>query len=277
MLAITVDDGIGFVEASALKQRACTVPVSSSLQCTASVWAPDNSQLYLASSSSIKRYTISEGLLEEIYSGSDLVSCLLVDDTGGKVFFAAASQVYMLDCTPSCQVPMTLGSHRTTITTIALSNDSSYLVSVSDSEVSLHRLMHSSQISLQGLPGSKISCCTFHLHSQTRLLLGAERQILIFDGSKPHGPTKSIELRGCSGNIIAVASSPFSKSLIAVATSAGNVILVDLDKHSGYVADAPRRETPYDIMIQGLKNCGFENITYCSIILRRRCCLISWY
>jgi protein NEDD1 len=38
-----------------------------------------------------------------------------------------------------------------------------------------------------------------------------------------------------TGDIVAVACSPFSKTLVAVASSSGSVGLVDLDKEKGYL------------------------------------------
>ncbi|KAL4067810.1 WD40-repeat-containing domain protein [Scleroderma citrinum] len=232
MLSIVTGNGIGFADPSKLRQSLAVIPVSTSLRCTTNAWASDNSQLYLASSSCIKRYTPSEGLLEEMHASPDPITCLVVADNSNTVIFAADNKVYVLDCNSS-QINTVLCAHKRPVTALALSNDSSLLALVTGHEVFVHDIKVSSHTMLQGLPHKKVSCCVFHRHSCTKLLLGVEQQVLVYDTSKPSAPIKTIDLCSSSGRIVAVASSPFSPTLIAVATSNGDVILVDLDKHHG--------------------------------------------
>ncbi|KAI6045620.1 WD40-repeat-containing domain protein, partial [Pisolithus marmoratus] len=223
MLAVVTENGTGIVSPSILKRAGATIPVSSSLMCTTTAWTSDHSQLYLAVASNIKRYTISEGLLEEIYSGPDTITCLALTDKGDRVFFAVGNEVHMLDCTRNTSAM--LDASKMPIFALTFSNDSSLLASVL-----VYHLTLSSQTMLQGLPGAKVSCCIFHRHTSTRLLLGIERRVLIYDVTKPSGPSKTVELRGSSGCVVAIGSSPFSKTLIAVAVSNGDVALIDLNK-----------------------------------------------
>ncbi|KAI6166830.1 WD40-repeat-containing domain protein, partial [Pisolithus thermaeus] len=211
MLAIVTEDGTGVVSPNILKRSGATIPISSSLRCTLSAWTSDNSQLYLAVASHIKRYTISEGLLEDMYSGPDTVTCLALADKGDKVFFAAGNEVHMLDC--HRDVSLVLGASKFPISALTLSNDSSLLASASESMVLVQHLTLSSRTSLHGLPSGTVSCCIFHRHTSTKLLL--------------------VKLRGSSGHVVAIGSSPFSKTLIAVAVSNGDVALIDLNKEHG--------------------------------------------
>lgn len=116
-----------------------------------------------------------------------------------------------------------------------MSNDGTLLASVSASAVLIHNLALSSHTQLKGLPdGKPVTCCLFHQHSRTRLLLGVGRDILTYDATRPGSPLKTVRIPG-GGDIMGVTASPFSKTLVAAATSNGGVALVDLDKDNGYV------------------------------------------
>ncbi|KAF9246231.1 WD40-repeat-containing domain protein [Melanogaster broomeanus] len=238
MLAIVTQSGTCLVDPSDLKNPLSSFPVSSSLECSASAWSPDSSQLYLANSTSIKRYTPSESLLEEVYSGSYPVTCLAVKGETSTVFFAAANKVWSLDCALSPgKEPSSLEPHKSSLTAISISNDCTLLASVSTSAVLVHNLTLSSYTPLRGLPdGKPVTCCMFHQHSRTRLLLGIGREVLVYDSTRPSGPLKVIRIPGSStGNIVAMAASPFSKTLVTAVASNGDVALVDLDKDNGTI------------------------------------------
>ncbi|KAH0827105.1 hypothetical protein J3R83DRAFT_4791 [Lanmaoa asiatica] len=234
MLAIVTHNGTSLIDPASFKSSSSSFPISSSLTCSTSAWSPDNSQLYLANSSSIKRYTPSECLLEELYYGSDTVTCLAIKDKSSTLFFAAANEVWSLDCTHSPgKVVSSLKPHKNTVTRISMSNDGTLLASVSASAVFVHNLTLSSHTQLKGLPDRKpVTCCLFHQHSRTRLLLGVGRDIVIYDSMRPSSPLKTVHLPG-GGNIVGISASPFSKTLVAAATSNGDVALIDLDKDNG--------------------------------------------
>ncbi|KAF8447640.1 WD40-repeat-containing domain protein [Boletus edulis BED1] len=234
MLAIITQDGTSLIDPTSLKNSSGSFPVSTSLECFTNAWSPDNTQLYLASSSSIKRYTPSEALLEELYRGSDTVTCLAIKDKSSILFFAAANRVWSLDCTHSPgKVLSSLEPHKNTVTRISVSNDGTMLASVSASAVIVHDLTQSSHTQLKGLPDRKpVVCCSFHQHSRTRLLLGVGRDLVVYDSMRPSSPLKTVRIPG-GGDIVGVAASPFSKTLVAVATTNGDVVLVDLDKGNG--------------------------------------------
>ncbi|KAG6376419.1 hypothetical protein JVT61DRAFT_2406 [Boletus reticuloceps] len=234
MLAIITQDGTSLIDPTSFKNSSGSFPVSTSLECFTNAWSPDNTQLYLASSSSIKRYTPSEALLEELYRGSDTVTCLAMKDKRSILFFAAANRVWSLDCTHSPgKVISSLEPHKNTVTRVSVSNDGTLLASVSASAVFVHDLTQSSHAQLKGLPDRKpVVCCLFHQHSRTRLLLGVGRDLVVYDSMRPGSPLKTVRIPG-GGDIVGVAASPFSKTLVAVATTNGDVVLVDLDKGNG--------------------------------------------
>ena len=234
MLAITTQNGTTLIDPTSFKSSSSSFPVSTSLECFANAWSPDNSQLYLATSSCIKRYTPSEFLLEELYCGSDTLTCLEMKDRGDTLFFAAANKVWSLDCTCSPgNILSSLEPHKSTITKISMSNDGTLLASVSSSAVFVHNLTLSSYTQLKGLPERKpVTCCLFHQHSRTKLLLGIGRDLVVYDSTRPGSPLKTIRVPG-EGNIVGVATSPFSRTLVTAVTSNGDVALVDLDKDKG--------------------------------------------
>jgi protein NEDD1 len=56
----------------------------------------------------------------------------------------------------------------------------------------------------------------------------------VYDTTRSSGPIKTITLSEMSsGDITAIACSPVSKTLVAVATTGGYVALVDLEKEKG--------------------------------------------
>ncbi|KAG9318759.1 WD40-repeat-containing domain protein [Chiua virens] len=235
MLAIITHNGTSLIDPASLKNSSSSLfPVSRSLECSANAWSADNSQLYLANASSIKRYTPSECLLEDLHHGSDTVTCLEMKDKNGTLFFAAGNNVWLLDYTHSPGKPLSsLEPHKSVVTRLSISNDGTLLASVSASAVFVHNLTLSSCSQLKGLPDKgPITCCLFHQHSRTRLLLAIGRDIVIYDSMRPSSPLKTVRVPG-SGGISGMAESPFSKTLVAVVTSSGDVILVDLDKDNG--------------------------------------------
>lgn len=107
------------------------------------------------------------------------------------------------------------------------------LASTFASTVHVHNLTLGSHSILRGLTlgGQDINTSAFHPHYRTRLLVAAGKQIMVYDTTRLSAPMKTISLtEAASGTISAIACSPFSKTLIAVATSGGFVGLIDLEK-----------------------------------------------
>ncbi|KDQ33020.1 hypothetical protein PLEOSDRAFT_1091285 [Pleurotus ostreatus PC15] len=130
----------------------------------------------------------------------------------------------------------TLESHTSVISSISLSNDASLLASATSAVVHVYNLATGSNSVLRGLAlaGQSIGACAFHSHSRTRLLLGIGRQFVVYDTTRPSSPVKTIPLdTSSSGDINAISSSPFSKSLVAVSTTGGYLGLIDLEKEKG--------------------------------------------
>ena len=74
-----------------------------------------------------------------------------------------------------------------------------------------------------------VTAAAFHAHVRARLLVGAGAQVLVYDvGARAGARVVEVDERG--GSVVAVASSPFSKTLVAVGMSAGSVCLIDLEK-----------------------------------------------
>ena len=244
MLAISTTQSLSLVDLVTLRNSPSSIPsdLPLSFPVAASVWSQDNSALFVAFPDSIHQYSSSGSYIDEIYSGVDSVSSLIVKDKGQVLIFSESNKVQVLEYGSGAgKVTQTLESHKSRINSLSLSNDSTLLASVSSSAVHVHNLSLGSHTVLRGLPqaSGQIRTCAFHPHSRTRLLLGMGQQLLVYDTTRPSGPMKVIPIGDASsGDIVELACSPFSKTLIAVATSGGNVGLVDLDKEKGYVCPA---------------------------------------
>ncbi|KAK7014919.1 WD40 repeat-like protein [Favolaschia claudopus] len=231
MLAVATTEQLLLVDPQTLKRPPSSLPSCLSLltPCIASTWSPDNTYLYLASANAIHQYNPTLNTLTDIYT-SDGVITHLVCKTTSSLVFATATSIHILEA----------GSITRTIvcdnapTSLTLSND---LIAWTSSETAhVYNLLSGSQTVLRGLsPESRrITTSTFHPHSRSKLLLGMGKCLTVYDTTRPSGPLKTIPMNDAStGDIISVACSPFSKTLVAVATGTGSVGLVDLDKEKG--------------------------------------------
>ncbi|KAH7909856.1 WD40-repeat-containing domain protein [Hygrophoropsis aurantiaca] len=239
MLALLTTDSLYLEDPIALKSRSDALKPSKLLSapCTACTWSHQNTHLYIASRSLIHKYSPSDASLHLIYSSEDPITSLISKNTGNVLIFAAANKLYVLECTTE-RIVQTFQSHKTPIIAVSLSNDSGLLASITSSVAHVHNLSLSSPTILRGLStAGKITACTFHPHTRNRLLLCVGMQMLVYDVTKPSGPVKSVQIPDSrTGQLIAVVCSPFSKTLVAVATSGGDIYLIDLDKEKGLVS-----------------------------------------
>ena len=234
MLAATTTDTLSVVDIVLLKKGPSSVPSCLDLveAPVASSWSPDNAFFYIASPRTIHKYDPTSNALREIYtvSGSDSICSLAVKDKN-TVIFSVGNQIHKLDCNrPETE---SFDSHKAPVKFLSLSNDITLLASTSAGAVHIHNVASGSHAVLRGLPAgsSDIDSILFHVHSRTRLLISIARQILVYDTARPSGPIKNIPLsESAAGDIVAAACSPFSKTLVAVATSLGFVAMIDLEK-----------------------------------------------
>ncbi|KAJ3830630.1 WD40-repeat-containing domain protein [Lentinula raphanica] len=238
MLAIASAEALSILDQTALKKSFYTPHSSLALSSppVASSWSSDNKFLFIASENVVQKYDVDRKSLMTIYTGTESILSLVVKDTT-VVIIAAGEQVQMLECGSIVKISETSNSHTDIVNSLSLSSDSTLCASTSRNAVHVHDLVLSSHTPLQGLPVSdqySIETCAFHSHSRTRLLLGIGKQFVIYDINQPSRPLKVIPLSdNTPGNITAISCSPFSKTLIAIATSGGTIGLVDLDKEKG--------------------------------------------
>ncbi|KAJ7063231.1 WD40-repeat-containing domain protein [Mycena amicta] len=228
IVALATANGLALVETSTLRRPPSSLPTSITLLAppTASAWSTN--QLFLASANTIHQYNPTANALTAIFSADADISHLVCRSTSTLVF-ATADTIHVLE---SSKLTRTLDSHKSPVTSLSLSNDS--LASTSSSAVHLHDLTTGKLTVLRGLGGQTITTCAFHPHTPAKLLVGVGRKLVIFDTTRPSGPSKTIPLNDTTrGEIISVACSPFSKTLVAVATKGGHIGLVDLDKEKG--------------------------------------------
>jgi protein NEDD1 len=249
MLAILTTGHITVAEHSALRRApavltpSCQVPLSAYVS---SIWSPDNTSLYVATTDSVTRYDASGTLIKSLWplpdggdNPSENIGGLAVKDKG-TLILSMGSAVHMVEHSSSASSPtkivQTLSLHPDSdpIHALSLSHDSTLLTVASPGAVVVHNLALGTQTSLRGLPG-RVAVCTFHVHSRVRLLLGISHKLVIYDITRPSGPSRVTSIGdGKAGDVVAVACSPYSKTLLAVACSGGYVALVDLDKELRY-------------------------------------------
>ncbi|KZP17905.1 WD40 repeat-like protein [Athelia psychrophila] len=238
MLAVSTTEALSILDPATLKN-----PPESLLSAhpfseppTASVWSQDNTALFVAFQDTIHQFSSAGLPVSHTFSTEEPITCLIAKEKGQSLVFGAGSSVHVLDyASGSGKISQTFASHKATVNSLSLSNDGSLLASTSSSSACVQNLSMSSHTILRGLPqAAPITTCAFHPHSRTRLLLGMGKQVVIYDTTRPSGPLKLVALSDASsGDIVALACSPFSKTLVAVATSGGSVGLIDLDKEKG--------------------------------------------
>ena len=252
MLAILTSNHITVTDRSALQKGpptltpTCQVPLSSYV---ASVWSPDNTSLYIATTNSLARYDTSGALVKSLWPLSDddspighnRISGLALKDKG-TLILSMGNSVHLVEhsssASSSTKIVQTLPTHPNPDPILALSpsHDGTLLTVASQSAVVVHNLALGSQTALRGLPGP-VAVCTFHVHSRVRLLLGIGHNLVIYDITRPSGPSRIASIGdGVGGNVVDVTCSPYSKTLLAVACRGGYIALVDLDKELRYVA-----------------------------------------
>lgn len=239
MLATTTADTLTIADPIAIKKLPSLIPTCLGLLTApvASSWSPDNTFLFLASASTIHKFDPSSNTLCDVYTVEESKSITsLVAKDKNTVIFALDHNIYVLNCSDSLsEITHIFDSHKGLVTSLSLSNDNT-LASASAGCVHVHNLVSGSHAVLRGM-GADVSKVLFHSHSRTRLLVSMARQILVYDTTRPSSPLKTIPLSDSApGDIVSFANSPFSKTLIAVATSAGIIAMIDLERDKAYVA-----------------------------------------
>ncbi|KAK7043007.1 hypothetical protein VNI00_008745 [Paramarasmius palmivorus] len=244
MLAVVTTNSISAVEPKTLKQLPSSVPSSSQLESPAisACWSTDSASLYLASQYSIYKHHLSSKTSTEIHSVSEIISHVVAKDKS-TLIFSAGNTIHSLESITTTPKPssQTYTSHKSTINSLSLSCDNTLLLSTTSAAVHIHNLTHNSTSPttiLRGLPSSHIRTAVFHPYVRTRALVGAGNQLLLCDTTRPSTPLKTFTITASEGGgeIVAIACSTFSKTLVAVAlggVAAGTIGLVDLDKEKG--------------------------------------------
>ena len=207
----------------------------------AGTWSSDNSTLFLVSSDGIRKYS-DRGTTEGVVFSSpeeELQACIVAKDNG-TIIGALSSRVAVLEpnpCSSDYAVVKTIGTHTSPVISLAISNDDAILASTSQTTVYTHNLETGSHTALRGLPQSSEEhlLCAFSPHFRTKLIVGSGQVLYVYDVVRPSSPAKTIPLgSGANGDVVSLACSPYSKTLVAVACEGGTVHLVDLEKEKGY-------------------------------------------
>jgi protein NEDD1 len=238
MLSVATANGLALFDPAAIKRSSPSPTSSLSLTSTtnAAVWSADNTRLFIASGNDIRTHQPGSSRAEVLYSHPTTISNILVQNKKSLVF-AAGEHIYALDYDgKASSTPKTFASMKSPINSLSLSNDSSLLSATTLDSVHVYETATGSHTTLRGsaLIGLQIHTAAFHRETRTKLLLGANRQLLVYDITKPLGPIRTIQINDpTSGDIIGITCSPFSKNLVAFCTAKGYVGLVDLEKDKG--------------------------------------------
>lgn len=238
MLAVIASRAFAVIEPTALKSAQWLSSPQQVLDSTATAvaWSADNSALFLAVSGTVRRYDRTGNFEKDVHEYEGDIISMIVKDKSNTVIFTSGDKVHVLEC-GSGNITSTFDIHTSAVISISLSNDATLLAVTSDSSCTVHNLSLASHTVLRGWPtglgAGRMTACSFHPHTRTRLLLGIGKRLLIYDISRPSAPLKSVSLGSISGDVVAIACSPFSKTLVAVASSGGSLALVDLDKEKG--------------------------------------------
>jgi protein NEDD1 len=235
MLAVLSTDKLTTIS---LKRRANSINSTLSLPFKPSSLTSSPSTFFIASSDTIYACNPSSLALTPIHTAASRISHLLA--TTDALVYTTNTTIHILS-PARARAAQIIVSHDTPVTAIALSNNVSLIASVTSSEVHIHNiaLKKTAPIVLRLPPSVPVTTALFHPHACTRLVLGAGTLLFVFDTAKPDDPPRCITVE--TGDIKAMSCSPFSKSLIALATSGGSVGLVDLDKEKPSVTSSRRR------------------------------------
>lgn len=236
MLAVSTTDGLHLIAPTTFKNPPATLEPSFRLEQapSATAWASDNSALFLAHSHAIEKYSTDGSIpVHSLDIDSPPISHLVCSDKGNTLILSAGSAVHILENAISGpRITRSLETHKLPVQALSLSHDHTLLASIAADAAHVHNLGLSSHTILRGLPltptATTIATCGFHLHVRTRLLLGIGRQLVVYDTTRPSSPTKVISTG--EAEVAFIACSPFSKTLVAVASTSGVVSLVDLEK-----------------------------------------------
>lgn len=207
----------------------------------AGTWSSDNSTLFLVFSDGIRKYNDRGSTVDTVFSSDEegLQACIVAKDNG-TIICALSNRIAVLGSTPlsgDYGIVKAISVHTSPVTSLAVSNDGAVLASTSQTMVYIHNLESDSHTPLRGRPQSseEPSLCTFSPHIRTKLIVGSGQVLHVYDITRPSSPTRTIPLgSSANGDVISLACSPYSKTLVAVACEGGTVHLVDLEKEKGY-------------------------------------------
>ncbi|TFK21293.1 hypothetical protein FA15DRAFT_696423 [Coprinopsis marcescibilis] len=229
MLLLTTEDALYSGEPSDLKKSG---QLARCLDLTdkpiSSCWLPDNSELFLCSSTKIYRYNPTTHALSAVYTALEPLSCVVCKDST-TIICGEGSKVQLLQLESG---PSQCFETHTQVTGLSLNTTRSLLASSTSTSVYIHTLGLGASTStpLRGLaPHGPITACVFHPHSPTKLLVAAGKTLLVYETTRPSSPSKVIPIPAGT-DILAVACSPFSTSLLATVSSDGHLTILDIDK-----------------------------------------------
>lgn len=163
-------------------------------------------------------------------SSSGNITCVLVTESGGQVVLSAGSKIHTLK--PDGSTLVSTVNTVFTISGLSMSFDAKALVAYNGKGATVYNLKLGSDNVIR-LPSTTnpITSCAFHPQTCQRLYICAGMQLMIYETGKSWSPARIITLPGLD-TAVGLSCSPFSKTLITVATYGGNLFLIDTDKEN---------------------------------------------
>ena len=245
MLAVATTEHLLLSATASLKRTSSLLssgPKTSIPRPLAGTWSSDNLTLFLVFSDGIRKYN-DRGAMEDVIfpppEEEELQACIVAKDNS-TIIGALSSKIVVLEsnpCSSDYTIVKTIDTHTSPVISLAISNDGAVLASTSQTTVYVHTLGIDSHTALRGLPQSSEEppLCAFSPHFRTKLIVGSGQVLYVYDITRPSSPTKTIPLgSGANGDVVSLACSPYSKTLVAAACEGGTVHLIDLEKEKGY-------------------------------------------
>jgi len=211
------------------KLGSATAPTRSSLTGPLAA-ACDGTSVYIASAGGVAKYGRESATHLFSFADDALPVCALAAQDG----LVCVARDMLIDVYQTGMVAPseTLGGHASPITSLALSRDGALLASASRT-LHVYDLASSARTIFRGLPNDSAACSMvkFHPTREHTLFSAFGRQLLVHNLLAPDAPVSALQVgSGSRGDIVDIDCSPFSHSLIAVASAGGLIGIIDLDK-----------------------------------------------
>ncbi|KAK7694030.1 hypothetical protein QCA50_003606 [Cerrena zonata] len=164
MLAACTSSSLVLLDALTLKRAPTSIgpdSIRSLKSPTAVTWSQDNSYLFVAQADGIHKFEPAGHHAGLVHETTHPITTIATRDKGNSILFNNETEISVFE-TQSGTIIQRFTSHKTNITSLSLSNDTTLLASTSLNTVLIHNLTMASHTVLRGLPSGDITTCVFH-------------------------------------------------------------------------------------------------------------------